>query len=294
MSEYELIHIITGAGILVTTVVLAAVWNRLFKRFVNRPSESGVRDTANYTFLRHTITVLILLIGFSIAIYTIPSLRVMATTALAGAGILAVAVGFASQHALSNVISGLFIIIFKPYRVADRIRLRDTLAGTVEDITLRHTVIRDFQNQRIVIPNSIISDEVIINMDLEDERNARWLIFDISYDSDIDKAREIIVDEILKHPLHIDHRTQEEIENGEPEVKVVVVELGDFSVKLRTWVWTKNTDDSFTMHWELTESIKKRFDREGVEIPFPYRTIVYKKDLEQKELAGKDHSSNDE
>ncbi len=280
MSQAELYSILTAVGVLIVTIVLAWIWNSIFRRYIHRPATQGGKDTINYTFVRHTVTVIICIVGLSVAIYSIPSLRIMATTALAGAGILAVAVGFASQHALSNVIGGLFFIMFKPYRVGDRVKLRDTLAGTIEDITLRHTVIRDYQNQRIVIPNSIISDEVIINLDLEDERNCRWLIMDISYDSDIDLAREIIIDEVLKHPLHIDARTEEDIAAGIPEVRVKVVELTDFSVKLRTWVWTKNTDDSFQTHWDLTESIKKRFDREGVEIPFPYRTLVYKKDLE--------------
>jgi len=280
MDRIDLVSLSIGATILVVTIIVAVVWNRIFKRYISKPNSPVAKDIANYTFLRHTTTAIIYVVGFSLAVYSVPSLRVMATTALAGAGILAVAVGFASQHALSNVISGLFIILFKPYRVGDRLKLREDLAGVVEDITLRHTVIRDYQNQRIVIPNTIISDEVIINLDLEDQRNSRWLEMDISYDSDIDKAREIMTDEILNHPLHIDGRTKEEIKRGDPEVKLKVVSLGDFSVKLRAWVWTRDTEDGFTMHWDLTESIKKRFDREGVEIPFPYRTIVYKKDIE--------------
>jgi len=70
---------------------------------------------------------------------------------LAGAGILAVAVGFASQAALSNIISGVFVVIFKPFRVGDRLKINE-LTGVVEDITLRHTVIRDLENKRIIIP----------------------------------------------------------------------------------------------------------------------------------------------
>jgi len=98
-----------------------------------------------------------------------PNLRALASSFLAGAGILAVAVGFASQHALGNIISGVFIVIFKPFRVTDRVKLRE-LTGVVEDITLRHTIIRDFENKRIIIPNFLISEEIIVNSNFEDDR----------------------------------------------------------------------------------------------------------------------------
>lgn len=279
MNEANLVSIVVGIGILVATVIVSTIWNWSFGRFIKRSSLVLNNDPTSYKFMRHAITAVIYVVGISWAIYRIDSLRTMATTLLAGAGILAVAVGFASQHALSNIISGIFIVMFKPFRVNDRIQMRDEMAGIVEDITLRHTVIRDYQNRRIVIPNAIISDEVITNSDLADKRIARWVEFDISYDSDIDLARGIIVDEVMNHPLHIDGRNQEQIAEGMPEVPVRVIALGDFSVKLRAWVWAADIADSFTMKVELLESVKKRFDREGVEIPFPYRTVVYKTDL---------------
>jgi len=279
VNEENVISVAIGIGILIATVIIATVWNWLFGRFIKRSSFVLQNDPTSYKFMRHAITAVIYVVGISWAIYRIDSLRTMATTLLAGAGILAVAVGFASQHALSNVISGIFIVVFKPFRVNDRIQIKEDMGGVVEDITLRHTVIRDYENRRIVIPNAIISDEVIINSDLADKRIARWVEFDISYDSDIDLAREIIVDEVMNHPLHIDARTEEQLAEGVPEVPVRVVSLGDFSVKLRAWVWAADIADSFTMKVELLESVKKRFDREGVEIPFPYRTLVYKNDL---------------
>ena len=280
MPEEQFISAAIGVTILVATVIFASLWSWLFGRFIKRSAFILHNDPTSYKFLRHAITALIYVVGISLAIYRIDSLRTMATTLLAGAGILAVAVGFASQHALSNVISGIFIVIFKPFRVNDRISVRSELNGMVEDITLRHTVIRDYQNRRIVIPNAIISDEVILNSDMDDSRINRWLEFDISYDSDIDLAKQIIVDEVMNHPLKIDGRSEVQIEEGVPEVPVRVISLGDFSVKLRAWVWSNDQADSFAMHCDLLESVKKRFDREGVEIPFPYRTLVYKRDLE--------------
>lgn len=201
------------------------------------------------------------------------------------AGIVAVAVGFASQHALSNVISGLFITIFKPYRINDRLIIRDSMMGVVEDITLRHTVIRDFENRRIVIPNAIISDEVIINADMNDERICQMINIGISYDSAIDLARKIIREEILKHPDFIDHRTTEQISEGLVLAPVRLINYGELSINLKAWAWAKDQADGFVMHCDLLESIKKRFDQEGIEIPFPYRTLVFKNDLNKQAIT---------
>ncbi len=278
--DINLVYIGLFLGVIIATFLVAFLVNRFFKRLIHRSTEVMQNDPTNYQFLRHALNALIYVVGFSIAIYTMPNLRALASSLLAGAGILAVAIGFASQHALSNVISGVFIVIFKPFRIGDRLTIR-TMNGIVEDITLRHTVIRDFENKRIIIPNSIISDEVVVNANFGDDKICKWIEMGISYDSDIDKAKEIMQDEVIRHPLHIDPRTPEQIENGDPEVPVRVLSMGESSVNLRAWAWAKDSPDGFVMQCDLLESIKKRFDAEGIEIPFPYRTIVYKNNPSQ-------------
>lgn len=263
-------------GIIIVTLVFGYTFNRLFRRFIKRSTLIIRNDPTNYHFLRHAITAVIYLVGLGWAVYSVPELRTVANSLLAGAGILAVAVGFASQHALSNIISGLFIIIFKPFRVNDRLKIRDTLSGVVEDITLRHTVIRDFENRRILIPNAVISDEVIVNADFGDDKICLWLEIGISYESDIDKAKTIMKEEAMAHPLHVDNRKPEQIEEGVEVVVVRVLSLDEYAVRLRAWVWAENNADAFSMKCDLLESVKKRFDAEGIEIPYPHRTLVQK------------------
>ncbi|MCO6492186.1 MAG: mechanosensitive ion channel family protein [Phaeodactylibacter sp.] len=272
-------------AIVAGTLLVAFIFNRLFRRFIRKNSLLIRNDPTNYVFLRHAITAVIYVVGFSWAVYSLPSLRTVASSLLAGAGILAVAVGFASQHALSNIISGVFIVIFKPFGVNDRLRFQNGLQGVVEDITLRHVVIRDFENRRILIPNSVISEEIIINADFGDDSICKFLEIDISYDSDIDRARAIMQEEALKHPLKIDGRTPEQIEAGRPEIPVRVIALGEYYVRLRAYVWARNNAEAFELGCDLLESIKKRFDREGIEIPFPYRTIVQKEAKDNAEIA---------
>lgn len=255
-------------GIILATIIIAWIIDSLFKRFITRSTRVMKNDPTSYLFLRHAIRALIYILGLSLAIYSLPSLRGVANSLVAGAGILAVAVGFASQHALSNIISGLFIVIFKPYRVNDRLRVRDHLNGVVEDITLRHTVIRDFENRRIIIPNSVISDEVIINSDFGDDHICKWLELTITHQSDIAVAKVIMAEEAVKHPLQLDARTPEDIAEGKPEVMVRVVAMDERGVRLRAYVWAKDTADAFAMSCDLFETIKERFDAAGVRLTF--------------------------
>ncbi len=168
------------------------------------------------------------------------------------------------------------MVVFKPFGVNDRITIKDSLRGVVEDITLRHTVIRDLENHRIIMPNSVISQEVLINADYRDECICRFIEIGISYGSDIDLAKRIMEEEALAHPLHIDARSPEQVAAGKKEVVVGVVALQDSAVLLRAWVWAANQADGFVMQCHLLESIKKRFDQEGIEIPFPPRPLVFK------------------
>ena len=238
-------------------------------------------DETQYSFIKHFISAFIYLVGIGAAVYVIPSFRALSVSIFAGAGVLAIVLGFASQQAFSNVISGLFIVAFRPFRVGDWIKIRDVenVSGIVEDITLRHTIIKNFENKRIVIPNSVINNELIENKNLEDAKICKFVEMSISYDSDIDLAIEIMREEAMKHPFFIDVRTDEEKENKTHPVKVKLISFGDSSVNLRAWVWARTPINSFFMGCDLYKSIKERFDKEGIEIPFPYRTVVYKKDL---------------
>lgn len=269
-------YLLTASGILLATVLVGFVFNRAAKRFIRNSTLVMNNDPTNYNFLRRAILAVVYVLGFSLAVYAIPALKTLSQSLLAGAGILAVAVGFASQQALANVIAGIFIVIFKPFRVKDRITVRDTLAGVVEDITLRHTIIRNFENRRIIIPNSIISNEVVVNADLIEQKVCRWVELNISYGSNVERAKAIMQEEVLRHPLFVDNRDEAAIQREDHPVTVRVIEMGEYFLKLRAWAWAKDNADAFAMGCDLFETIKARFDEAGVEIPVPYRAIVQK------------------
>lgn len=267
--------IVTVVVIIVITIVVQKLLKRAFHRFIEGKTKLEIDDPTNYRFIYYALVAVIYLVGFGFAIWNIPVLKHVAQSMLAGAGLLAIVIGFASQQALANIISGVFIVMFKPYRINDRITVKDTLRGVVEDINLRHTIIRNFENQRIIIPNSIISNEVLVNSNYTENKMCKFIEVGISYGSDIDKAKEIMADVIQNHPLNIDVRTPEDIEKGIPRVTIRVIELAESSVRLRGWAWAEDPQKGFEMQCEVTETIKKRFDEQGIEIPFPQITISY-------------------
>lgn len=275
-------HLIFVIVTLAVASLVLVILRKIATKLINSNADKLKVDPTNFSFLKNSLSFIIYFIALIVIFRHIPSLRSFGSALFAGAGIIAAIIGFASQKAFSNIITGIFILIFKPYRVGDVIEISNGRIGTVEEITLRHTVIKDFKNERIIVPNTVISDDIIINSSITDSKIQCRIEVGISYDSDIDLAMQIMREECEKHPLLIDNRTPEEIEKGEPIVRVAVIALADFSVNLRASAWTESFSDAFQMRTDLLKIIKERFDREGVEIPFPYRTIVYKKDMEKK------------
>lgn len=270
--HYGLIVVIS----LIAASLLSWALRKSIDKFIKISSKKLNSDPTKYRFLKNAVSFIVFCGALIFIFLTIPQLKTLGVTLFAGAGVFAAIALFASQAAFSNIISGIFIIIFKPLKINDIVDIGSLSKGQVEDITLRHTVIRNFENRRIIIPNSLVSSEVIINSDIIDDEICNFCEFDISYDSNVDKAMEIISTQAINHPLSIDHRTTEELEEGMPQVTVRLVSFGDSSVHLRAYVWSNDHRSGFRMKCDLNKSVKEEFDKAGIEIPYPYRTIVFK------------------
>ncbi|WP_305982931.1 mechanosensitive ion channel family protein [Roseivirga thermotolerans] len=263
-------------GIFFIAYILLRMLRAILKKFINKSSDEMRVDPTKYTFLSNALGFIIYTIALIVIFLTIDELKTLGVTLFAGAGIIAAIIGFASQAAFSNIVSGIFIVIFQPFRVGDIVKISSSYSGVVEDITLRHTVIRDFENKRLVIPNSVISAETIHNFNIVDEKVCNHIFYGISYDSDIDLAIKIIQQEAMKHRHFIDQRSDEDKARKVSPVVVRLIDFGESSINLRASVWTEDPMKGFELKCDINKSIKERFDREGIEIPFPYRTIVYK------------------
>ena len=206
----------------------------------------------------------------------IPALKTVGHSLLAGAGILSLVAGLASQQALSNIMSGFLIVLFKPFKINDRITFNN-YTGTVEEINLRQVVLRDLENNRVIVPNSVISSQVIVNTNLNDTKVVKGVQIGIGYSSDIGKALKIMEEEISNHPFYLDLRTDEDKKNGVPIVTTRVVSLDDSSVGLKAWANAENNSNGYILYCDVLRSIKERFDKEGIEIPYNYQNVIIQK-----------------
>jgi len=173
------------------------------------------------------------------------------------------AIGFAMQDVLKNFVAGIFIFTDKPFRIGDWIEW-DGNSGIVEDISLRVSRVRTFDNELLTVPNSNLTDGVIKNPVAKEQLRLKF-VFGISYDDDIDTATEIIIDEAEKHEGILE----------DPGPSVRLIELGDSSVGLQSRVWIDNPrrSDFVKTRGEFVTNVKKRFDAEDITIPYPNRTI---------------------
>lgn len=250
--------------------IVTGITKYLFNRSLKKQGKLVVLDETKTGFIRQMIVSAVYIIGCAAILSLIPGMEKISNSILASAGILAMAVGLASQEALSNIIGGLFIIFSRPFKVGDYIKVDDIVIGTVMEITLRHTVIRNVENRMILIPNNKINSSTIVNSSYGDEHTCSFIEVDVSYNTNLDKAIDVMRDVIMQHPMLVDHRTEEDIKSGTPEVVIRVIELGDSAITLRAWAWAETTAKAFVMKCDLLKAIKERFDSEGIEIPYPY------------------------
>ncbi|MCR5066599.1 MAG: mechanosensitive ion channel family protein [Erysipelotrichaceae bacterium] len=195
-------------------------------------------------------------------------------TIITSSGILALGVSMAAQESLGNLIDGIFISSYKPFDIGDRITLpeKNGLTGIVSEMNLRHTIITTFNNTRYIISNSALSNTIIENSSDNDSFSSP-IVVSISYSSDIDKAMKILEEIVAAHPNTVDKRTEQQKKEGVKKAEAVLYNFGESSIDLRIPVVTKSVGESYQTCCDIRYQIKKRFDAEGIEIPFPTVTI---------------------
>lgn len=226
-------------------------------------------------YIKNIVQALVVIVQIMIIFSLFEGTKKFTDVILASSGLMVAVLGFAAQESLSNIINGLFISIFKPFEIGDRISLISSgMTGTIEDISLRHTVILTFNNSRVIIPNSVMNKEIIENSHFRDARAGNFLDITVDYESDIDKAIEIIKSLVGSADGYMDIRTDDEKETGAEKVMVLVRELGAHGVSLRTTVWTKDIGTNFKLCSDLRLLIKKAFDLEGIKIPYNHIEVI--------------------
>lgn len=228
-------------------------------KFFERKDYDRTLETFLEDFINNGLKVLLF-------VMVITQVGVETSSLIAMLGAAGLALGLALQGSLSNFAGGILILIFKPFKVGDFISAQGS-EGTVKQITVFNTKLVTFGNQEVIIPNGNLSNDKITNYSSEGVRREN-LVIGISYDSSIQKAKDLII-ELCEADENI------LTEEGK-EAMVVVTELADSSVNLSIRYWT-TTETFWPTKFKMIEHIKAAFDREGIEIPFPHRVMVTQK-----------------
>jgi small conductance mechanosensitive channel len=190
----------------------------------------------------------------------LPRLGIEIAPLIAGLGVTGFIIGFAFQESLGNLAAGLMIVINGPYKIGDVVEISG-FAGEVKEMNMMATALATPDNKRVMIPNSKIWGNPIINYSAYDTRRVD-LTVGISYSSDIGKAIATI-SSVLKG---------EKLVLSDPAPTIEVVEMGDSAVKLAVRPWCKN-GDYWPVHFAVTRSLKEALDQAGIEIPFPQMDV---------------------
>jgi len=235
--------------------ILARVARGTVRRVIDR-STLSISSLAKDFFIK-TTSRLVLLIGFIIAL---AQLGVEVAPLLAGLGIAGFIVGFALQDTLSNFASGLMILVYRPFDVGDAIEAAG-VTGKVNQMNLVSTMILTFDNQMLILPNKQVWGGIIRNITNQDQRRVD-MTFGIGYSDDIPKAEKVLASIVASH--------EKVLKNPEPVVRLHT--LGESSVDFVVRPWSK-TEDYWEVYWDITREVKRRFDEEGISIPFPQRDV---------------------
>ena len=248
------LEVVGGIVILIVGWIIANWVSRRVARYLERSEK--IDSTLKPIFVTGTK---VLILVFTV-LAVLSKFGVETTSIIALVGTIGLAIGLALQGTLSNIASGIMLLVLRPFNIGDAVDLNGTM-GVVDEIGLFVTEMHSFDNIYISMPNSKVWGNKIENLTKNPTRRVD-MEFGIHYDDDMQKAKSII-NEIVSN----DERVL-----AEPEPLIAVGTLADSSVNIRVRPWTQN-ENVWPLRYDLTQRIKERFDEENITIPFPQRDV---------------------
>lgn len=258
LTEFASVTLPKFFGALVVFVLFILIYRFTRKPLARVLRGANIEEALIHMLVDNVYRLSLVFFGFVMAL---GQLGVNITAALAGIGIIGVAIGFAAQDSLSNIIAGFLIFWDKPFKVGDWVSIAG-LYGKVAAITLRSTRIRTLENTYIIIPNQKIINEVLTNH----TKNGRMRVnvsIGIAFKESIADARKALLGAVKSVP-HIE---------SDPAPDVVVKQISESSVDLLVRVWIKNAENEVEVFHNTVESCKNALDEAGIQIPFPHRQL---------------------
>jgi small conductance mechanosensitive channel len=249
----------SGMGIVIAIVILI-VGRWVAKIIRNIIAKILTKKKVDGTIVSFVASICYFLLLTFVVIAALARVGLQTTSFIAVIGAAGLAVGLALQGSLANFAAGFLLILFRPFKEGDFIEGAGT-AGIVEDIQIFTTTLATPDNKKVIIPNSKLTGDNIINYTAKGTRRVEW-VFGVSYSDDLDKVRKVI-----RQIIDADERILKE-----PESMIKVKEMADSSVNfvVRAWV---NVADYWNVFFDTNETVKKRFDAEDITIPFPQRDV---------------------
>jgi small conductance mechanosensitive channel len=252
----------------VVFLLLAILGARFLRLAVTRLIERdqrGMIDPTVASFLTQLAQLGIYLVALIIYAHLVPALRSLGTAVLAGVSVASIVVGLAAQSTLGNLIAGVSLLLYRPFQVGDRVQVNapgGPEAGVVEHLSLGYTILQTSDHRRVVVPNSTMASQITINLTAQTPQAMATVPIRIAYSADIDRARQLLTQLAQDHP------------DVQKVVACPVTQLGDSSVELSLKVLCADAGTTQQVEFDLYEQAKKRFEREGIEIPFPYTNVI--------------------
>ncbi len=254
-------ELVTIYGIKVLSAILIFIVGKwiagFLKNLTAKAMTKGKVDPTLVSFLGHMIYIALLTF---VILAALGQLGIQTTSFIAVIGAAGLAVGLALQGSLSNFAAGVLMIIFRPFKVGDLIDAAGVL-GTVEEIQIFTTMVKTPDNKAVIIPNAKLTSDNITNYTAKPERRVD-MVFGVSYSDDIDKVKEVISDVL----------SQDDRILASPSPTIGLLEMADSSVNFAVRPWVKPAD-YWDVFFNINEKMKKRFDDEGISIPFPQRDV---------------------
>ncbi|MFG6179110.1 mechanosensitive ion channel family protein [Halomonas sp. THAF12] len=252
-----------GASFVINLVAALAIFVigrwvvKLLHGFAIKAMQRGRLDPLLVKFLGNILFALMMVF---VVLAAISQIGIQTTSLIAVLGAAGLAVGLALQGSLANFAAGVLVIIFRPYKIGDYVE-GGGVSGTIDDVQIFTTELRTPDNRKIIVPNGQMMSGAITNYSSHDTRRVD-LVVGVGYDDDIDTVRRVLESVVADDPRVL----------ADPAPNIRMSAMGDSSVNwiVRPWVQAADYWDVF---WEMTEEIKRRFDAEGISIPFPQRDV---------------------
>ena len=254
-----------GVNMFFGVIFLSIGWkviNKTLKR-IRRILESKNADPTITRFLDNVMNVTLKTVLIIIILQYIGVNLTGLTTIVASAG---VALSLALKGSLANLAGGVIILVARPFNVGDFIETTEH-SGVVEKISIFYTYLVTFDNKQILIPNGILTDSSIVNYSSKEIRRVD-LTFSVSYEEDVIRVKNVLINILKNNELVLE----------EPEFFVGISMHGDSAINFMVKAWCK-TEDYWTVYYDLLETVKIKFDEEGISIPYPQMDLHVKKNI---------------